>query len=143
MNPFFARRMMMMDKMEGDGKLKYKTGKFVGDGLGFVTIEHGLGEIPFLFAFIGDAGEETSGTISGIFMNTSVATNYTSALQKNWFDCGCRANGENAAYIATPNSIAYGVENVDENQIKINKYGGNNIFISGKIYKWIAIADWR
>lgn len=143
MNPFFARRMMTMDKMEGDGKLKYKTGEFIGSGSGDVIIEHGLGEIPFLFAFIGDAGEETSGMLSGIFMNTSVTTNYTTVLQKKWLDCGCKANGGNTAYTVSPNSTSYGIMSVDENQIHINRYGSGQNFISGKTYKWIAIADWR
>lgn len=132
--------------MEGEENMKYKTGEFVGDGKAAVTIEHGLGEVPFLFAFFTDVtGEETAGTTSGMFMNTGLATRYTSTISKQWSEVGntIATDGVNAVSNINPSSALYGVYSVDENQITINQYGNKQVFVSGKVYKWIAIADWR
>lgn len=140
------RAMMILAAMEGDtGDMNIKTGEFVGNGTGTLTIEHGLGEVPLLFAFVGEnpTADETSGTLGGVWMNTGIATNYTSAITKNFIDVGCKATGEDTAYIQTPTSTAYGVQTADESTIEICRYANNQNFISGKTYKWIAIADWR
>lgn len=139
------RAMMMLAAMEGDTDMNIKTGEFVGAGEIYVDIEHGLGEIPFLFAFIGEnpTADETSGTLGGMWMNTGVTTNYTSTATKNFIDVGCKATGEDTAYIQAPISTAYGVQAADESTITIYRYANNQNFISGKTYKWIAIADWR
>ena len=132
--------------MEGVEGMKYKTGEFVGNGVTSVTIEHGLGEVPFLFAFVTDVtGEETAGTTSGMFMNTGLATRYTSSTSKQWSEVGntIATDGVNAVSNVSPSSGAYGVLSVDENQISFMRYASNQNFISGKTYKWIAIADWR
>lgn len=126
--------------------MKYKTGEFVGKGELSVTIEHGLGEVPFLFAFVAEVtDEETVGTTSLMFMNTGLTTRYTSSVSKQWSEVGniISTDGVNDVLNISPSSIAYGVISVDENQIKINRYASNYNFISGKTYKWIAIADWR
>lgn len=140
------RRRMMMAIMEGEEDMKYKTGEFVGNGSMFADIEHGLGEVPFLFAFIADVnGEETVGTTSAMFMNTGLATRYTSSVSKQWSEVGniIATDGVNAVWNVNPNNALYGVYSVDENQIVINQYGNKQVFVSGKVYKWIAIADWR
>lgn len=137
------RRMLLSESELNTMGLKYTTGECIGRGEVNVSIEHGLGETPFLFAFIGESGEETSGTLAGVFMNTGITTNYTTALTKEWIDIGCRSNGIDTAYMLMPNSISYGVFSIDENKIVINQYSSRQLFISGKTYKWIAIADWR
>lgn len=140
------RRRMLMEIMQGVEGMKYKTGEFVGNGTALADIEHGLGEVPFLFAFITDVtGEETAGTTSGMFMNTGLTTRYTSSVSKQWSEVGNTINtdGVNDVYNISPNSSSYGFYQVDENIIKIMQYGSKQVFISGKIYKWIAIADWR
>lgn len=125
--------------------LKYTTGEFTGANTSNVTIEHGLGEVPFLFAFVAELESETSGTISGIFMNTGLTTRYTTSVFKNWFNSGTIAiEAENAdVAISTPTSVAYGVKSVDAEKITINQNANNHGFIFGKKYHWIAIADWR
>lgn len=126
--------------------LKYKTGEIEGNGTASITIEHGLGEVPFLFAFATDVtGEETAGTVSGMFMNTGLTTRYTSTVFKQWSEVGniIVNDGTNTVSNINPNSVAYGIQSVDENQINIGQYGSNQKFIAGKVYKWIAIADWR
>lgn len=140
------RRRMMMAIMEGVEGMKYKTGEFVGNGAVSVTIEHGLGEVPFLFAFVAEVtGEETAGTTSAMFMNTGLATRYTTSVSKQWSEVGntIATDGVNAVWNASPSSAGYGVQSVDENQIKFIRYGSNQNFIAEKVYKWIAIADWR
>lgn len=132
--------------MEGEADMKYKTGEYVGNGAVTITIEHGLGEVPFLFAFVAEVtGEETAGTTSGMFMNTGLATRYTSSFSKQWSEVGntIATDGANAVWNVSPSSVGYGVQEVDENQIRIVRYATNQNFISGKTYKWIAIADWR
>ena len=140
------RRLLLNEEVLDEMGLKYTKGEFVGDGLGKVTIEHGLGEVPLLFAFLGnEIGEETTGTFSGMLLNLDVATRYTTALSKNWADLGtCMVNdGTNVLMNVNPNSMAYGVIDIDENSVVVNVYGSKQYFISGKTYKWIAIADWR
>lgn len=142
-------RRMLLNILRAGGDevgLKYKTGEFIGDGKVAVTIEHGLGEVPFLFAFVTDVtGEETAGTTSGMFMNTGLATRYTSSASKQWSEVGniISTDGVNAVQNISPSSTGYGVQYVDENQIQFVRYGSNQNFIDGKTYKWIAIADWR
>ena len=126
--------------------LKYTTGEFVGTGSTSVSIEHGLGEAPFLFAFVSDVtGEETIGTTAGIIMNTGLATRYTTSVSKMHMEVGntISTDGKNAVTNVNLTSGAYGISSIDENVININRYGSNQNFISGKTYKWIAIADWR
>ena len=142
-------RRMLLDILRAGGDevgLKYKTGEFIGDGSLVKTIEHGLGEVPFLFAFITDVtGEETARTTSSMFMNTGLATRYTSSASKQWSEVGNTIlnDGTNAVSNVSPSSAGYGVQSVDENQIRFVRYGSNQNFIDGKTYKWIAIADWR
>lgn len=126
--------------------VKYKTGEFVGDGFRSVTIEHGLGEVPFLFVFVGDEiDNETSGMFSGMWMNTGVATRYTTTVSKDWIDCGATVlnDGTNAITALLTSSKAYGVQSVDKNTISIACYANSQNFTAGKTYHWIAIADWR
>lgn len=140
------RRLMMMEIMKGVEGMKYKTGEFVGNGSMFADIEHGLGEVPFLFAFVAEVtGVETVGTTSGMFMNTGLTTRYTSTVSKQWLEVGniINTDGVNDVSNINPSSASYGVYSVDENQITINQYGNKQVFVSGKVYKWIAIADWR
>lgn len=134
--------MEIMKEVEG---MKYKTGEIIGNGAASITIEHGLGEVPFLVAFVAEAEGETAGTTSGMFMNTGLTTRYTSSVSKQWSEVGniISADGVNAVWNVNPNSALYGVYSVDENQIVINQYGSKQVFVSGKVYKWIAIADWR
>ena len=145
-------RRMLLNILGGDEVgLKYKTGEFVvGETLPikieYITIEHGLGEVPFLFAFVTDVtGEEESGTTLSMFMNTGLVTRYTSSVSKQWSEVGntISDDGTNAVVNVNPNSPVYGVRSVDENQITIYRYGSKHNLISGKTYKWIAIADWR
>lgn len=125
--------------------LKYTTGEFVGNGSGLITVEHGLGEVPFIFAFIAEPENETLCTLSGIFMNTGLVSYYTSSVTKQFMETGsiAKSYGDNTVLIQKPSSTAYGVRNVDENEITILQYASKHIFINGKVYKWIAIADWR
>lgn len=125
--------------------LKYTTGEFVGNGSTLITVEHGLGEVPFIFAFIAEPENETLGTLSGVFMNTGLVSYYTSSVTKQFMETGSTANsyGDNTVLIQKPSSAAYGVGNVYENEITISQYASKHIFINGKVYKWIAIADWR
>lgn len=140
------RRMLLSEEALEEMGLKYTTGEFDGTGSGDVTINHGLGEVPFLFAFTADVtGEETAGTVAGMFMNTGLATRYTSSASKQWSEVGniILNDGANIVSNISPSSASYGVYSVDENQICIIRYGANQNFINGKVYKWIAIADWR
>lgn len=140
-------RRMLLNILGDDGVgLKYKTGEFVGNGAASITIDHGLGEVPFLFAFVtGVTGEETSGTTSGMFMNTGLDTRYTTSVFKRWSEVGNIIINDGTGTVSNinPSSASYGVQEVDENQIQFKKYGVNHSFIEGKVYKWIAIADWR
>lgn len=139
-------RRMMLGSEFGEMGLRYKIGEIEGNGRGDITIEHGLGEVPLLFAMITDVtGEETAGTVAGMFMNTGLATRYTSSVSKKWSDVGniIVNDGANIVSNISPSSTSYGVYSVDENQICIMRYGANQNFIAGKTYKWIAVADWR
>ena len=132
--------------IEGEEGMKYKTGEIVAGETNYLTIEHGLGEVPFLFAFVTDVtGEEESGTTLGMFINTELKTRYTSVVSKQWSEVGniIATDGVNAVQNISPSSVGYGVQMVDENQIKFARYSANQNFILGKTYKWIAIADWR
>lgn len=141
------RRLLEMLGLEGDDMgLKYKTGEFEGNGLTTAIIEHGLGEVPFMFAMVTDVtGEEGAGTTAAMFLNTGLATRYTSTASKQWSEVGniIATDGASAVQNISPSSASYGVNSVDENEIKIIRYASNQNFISGKTYKWIAIADWR
>lgn len=44
------RRMLLSEEALEEMGLKYTTGEFDGTGSGDVAINHGLGEVPFLFA---------------------------------------------------------------------------------------------
>lgn len=138
-------RRRMIKELETMG-LKYKTGEFIGEGEAQVTIEHNLGEVPLLLAFFSDEiGDETSGTFGGMLLNTGVATRYTSTVSKEWSEVGVSMvnDGTNVLANGSPSSKAYGVQSIDENMVDIVQYGNKQNFISGKVYHWIAIADWR
>lgn len=139
-------RRMMLESEFGEMGLRYKTGEIEGNGTGSITIEHGLGEVPFLFAFVSSVtGEETDGTVAGMCMNTGLKTRYTSTASKMLMDIGniIYTDGVNTVANTNPSSASYGVNSVDETHINITRYSANQNFISGKVYKWIAIADWR
>lgn len=139
------RRRLLSELGQEECGLKYTTGEFVGNGLIQIIVEHGLGEVPFIFAFIAEPENETLGTLSGIFMNTGLVSYYTSSVTKQFMEIGSIVNSyvDNTVSIQKPTSAAYGVINVDENEITIFQYASKHIFINGKVYKWIAIADWR
>ena len=137
---------MMLESEFGEMGLRYKTGEIEGNGRGDITIEHGLGEVPLIFAMITDVtGEEDSGTTSTIFLNTGLKSRYTTTFSKNWSEVGniIVSDKVNDVSNINPTSAAYGIQSVDDNKISINQYGSKQYFLSGKVYKWIAVADWR
>lgn len=119
------------------------TGTFIGSGLSAVTINHNLGVIPKVFAFIADHDGETEGTMAGAMINTGVPTDYTTAISKTWSDSGAIFKSDGKAQQAAVTSMAYGVTSIDENKIVVSRYAANQNFVQGKEYSWIAISDWR
>lgn len=139
-------RRMMLGSEFGEMGLRYKIGEIEGNGRGDITIEHGLGEVPLLFAMITDVtGEEDSGTTSTVLLNTGLKSRYTTTFSKNWSEVGniIASDEVNDVTNINPTSAVYGIQYVDDNKISINPYGSKQYFLSGKVYKWIAVADWR
>ena len=119
------------------------TGEFTATGQKEVTIYHGLGTAPKVFAlYTDDEVTEEKGVINSVLLNSGKQTRYTSAVSKAWTEYYAVAlsDGVNDAACLQLSSALYGVQSIDAEKIVIDQPGYGQVFLDGKTYKWIAIA---
>ena len=138
------RRRVILNAIENSDDVLVATGEIQGAVQKSIIIEHNLGKIPLIFAIYteDDITDTASGTVSEIVLNTGRKTRYTSTVSKQWSEIGTiiATDGVNEVANIATSSTSYGIWLIDDEKVELYKANSSSNFISGKTYKWIAIA---